>query len=92
MSDVKAAADYIHRALIAETVWRNNRTWPDWVEMELCAVTLAANEWAVRHDTGHAVTLDQVRHFDTMASGHIDWARKLPWYTAEAVYGLAVMA
>lgn len=58
----------------------------DWLEQELMAVTVAANNWATATG-GHTVTIDQVRMYDQLATG-ADWVSKLALYVAEAVvYG-----
>jgi len=89
-----ACRDYVMRAHkeVAEVRWGTalggaanpvERLNDDWLEQELMAVTVAANNWATANG-GHAVTIDQVRLYDELATGS-DWGSKLALYVAQAV-------
>jgi hypothetical protein len=54
---------------------------------ELQAVWREAHVWAAIHPGTHTITFDDVLDCDRRAMGHVDWARKLPLYVAEKVYG-----
>lgn len=83
MSDLRKCADYIYAALVNEMA---DRSAPEWEENERVAVAIAANQWTQAHPPAMTVTVEDVERVESMAVGHVDYARKLSLYVAELVH------
>lgn len=81
-----ACAEFIFDALVRKMQERSDRRVDAWVRAERMAVAVAANRWAEAHGMGRRVTVDDVERVETMAMGHVDYARKLALYVAELLY------
>lgn len=62
-----------------------------WIEKERWAVVYAANDWAQANNFG-SITASDVKHLESLAVGHVDYALKLCLYVAERVMGYRVSA
>lgn len=76
--------NHLGDALRVQTAQRAKYKGVEWIEVELEAVTIAANGWATAHGL-NTITIDDVRRIDQTAMGHVDWAYKLCLRVAELV-------
>lgn len=63
----------------------------NWVDKERWAVVIAANDWAQANGYG-SIAPNDVRHLESLALGHVDYAMKLSLYVAERVMDFRLSA